>query len=77
MIIAIILLLLKILRLIAVVVTVIVYIIGCKTILKDKFFGKAEKFLWCLMVLVFNFAGLLLYFIYKRHLEKTGQCNNN
>jgi hypothetical protein len=69
--------LLKLLQLSAIVITVIVYIIGCKTILKDNFFGKAEKFLWYLMVLVFNFVGLLLYFIYKRHLERTEQRTNH
>ena len=49
-----------------VVITIIIYILGYKQISKNTTINNIEKFLWFLVVLFFNFVGLLLFNIYLR-----------
>lgn len=49
--------------------TIVIYILGYRQITKNKTINSIEKFLWFLVVLFFNFVGLLLFNIYLQSIE--------
>ena len=57
---------LSVVKVVFVVITIIIYILGYKQISKNTTINNIEKFLWFLVVLFFNFVGLLLFNIYLR-----------
>lgn len=56
----------SVVKVVFVVITIIIYILGYKQISKNTTINNIEKFLWFLVVLFFNFVGLLLFNIYLR-----------
>jgi hypothetical protein len=59
----------ELLQMFFVIITITIYILGYKQITKNKTINRTEKFLWFLVVLFFNFVGLLLLNIYLRSID--------
>jgi hypothetical protein len=59
----------ELLQMFFVIITITIYILGYKQITKNKTINRTEKFLWFLVVLFFNFVGLLLFNIYLRSID--------
>lgn len=58
-----------IVQILFIILTIAIYILGYKQITQNKTINNIEKFLWFLVVLFFNFVGLLLFNIYLRSIE--------
>ncbi len=57
-------------RLIIITVFISFSYLGIKAIYLEKSFRKDEKLAWYMMVIVFNFLGVVLYYMYKRLIDK-------
>ena len=58
---------------------VLILLIGILVVLKSHQLTKPYKYLWVILVLLFNLLGIIAFLIWKQYLYKTydsGSCGN-
>ena len=58
---------------------VLILLIGILVVLKSHQLTKSYKYLWVILVLLFNLLGIIAFLIWKQYLNKTndsGSCGN-